>query len=162
MKAKENTSSSSPDPHKNSDDNRKYALSMYNGDSCKICMEEDVNPKFANRHNKDICFRRPGGELEQNGFKNKSKKQRTEEVIRLMKNKANASEANRKSKIKSNVGSSKVAIGVARAWIDPSYSRFSPPQPVIPKNVEHLWSKPDKYFTHRYKLNVVAIEKPLT
>ena len=61
--------------HKNSDNNRRYVLSMYNGDSCKICMDEDVNPKFANRHNKDICFRRPGGELEQNGFKGKSKTQ---------------------------------------------------------------------------------------
>jgi hypothetical protein len=103
--------------HKNSDDNRKYALRMYSGEACKICMEEDVNPKFANRHNKDICFRRPGGELEQNGFKGKSKKQRTDEVIRLMKNKSNASEAKRKAKNRSDVGSSKVSgvIPVPRA-----------------------------------------------
>jgi hypothetical protein len=150
--------------HKNSDDNRRYALNMYNGESCKICKEEDVNPKFATRHNKDICFRRPGGELEQNGFKGKSKKQRTDEVIRLMKNKSNASEAKRKAKNRSDVGSSKVSVGipVPRAWTNPRYSRLSPPQPVIPKDVEHLWSSPNRYFTHRYKLNVIAVKKPLT
>ena len=150
--------------HKNSDDNRKYALRMYNGESCEICKKEDVNPKFATRHNKDICFRRPGGELEQSGFKGKSKKQRTDEVIRLMKDKMNASEAKRKTKNRSDVGSSKVSRGVPipRAWTDPFYSRLSPRQPVIPKDVEHLWSTKNRYFTHRYKLNVIAVKQPMT
>ena len=58
------------------DEQRKFKLASYPANACTHCKREDVNPKYATKHEASTCYRRPGGECDSANAKTRGERSR--------------------------------------------------------------------------------------
>jgi len=162
---------------------RRNPLNSYKENHCKVCIGEDVDPKWCD-HNPETCYRRKGGELDQKNIKDPKK--RNIQVSTWVKEKRRATQSKKAQAIPASrhttysqapkqTGKRVRVVKTARSVRDDNVvdladnnDEDSPPPSKKPKNVRpdhvkpHLWVEGTEHYKKGYEMSEYAYRNPLT